>query len=247
MSPEELAELIESPDASAADCLLHLSSILSERADALDIGHAALEALATGVAEPSIPALVHHLFDEQKFTGDVDTYHAEQNSFLDRVLERRIGMPITLAAVVVEVGARIGLDLHLIGMPGHVVVGVAGDGSRFIDAFAGTELDLSGLQRRFEAMFGRGIAVPPQSLAPIDTTSIVNRVCNNLTRTWAVNANNKLNRLLDVRVALPSAPTERRLLIDIAEARGRFDLAARLREEIDPNDPNIETLWAKLN
>jgi regulator of sirC expression with transglutaminase-like and TPR domain len=247
MSPEELAAILESPDASTAECLLHLSSILSERADALDVGRTALEALAAGVAEPSIPALVHHLFDEANFAGDVDAYHAEENSFLDRVLERRIGMPITLAVVVVEVGARIGLDLHLIGMPGHVLVGVAGDDSRFIDAFAGAELDRAGVQQRFDAVFGRGTPMPPQSLAPIDTVSIINRVCNNLTRTWAVQANVKLNRLLDVRVALPSAPAERRLLIDIAEARGRFDLAAKIREEIDPNDPNIKILWAKLN
>lgn len=247
MTPNELSTFLRSADPSLGDALLHLSAILSDRDDALEVGRTHLDELAAGVSEPTIPALVSHLFDSVGFAGDIDNYHDEQNSLLDRVLERRIGMPITLSAVVTEVGQRLGIDLHLIGMPGHVIVGVPNDPGRFIDAFGGTELNENGVLQRFEAIFGPKTDIPPGALRPIDTISVVNRVCNNLTRTWADSDSSKLNRLLDVRVALPTTENEQRLLINIAEARGRFDLAAQLREGIDPDDPQIDSLWARLN
>ena len=247
MNPEELSTYLRSPNASVGDALLHLSTILSNRHDALEVGRQHLDELAAGVREPTISGLVSHLFDTVGFAGDIDNYHDEENSFLDRVLERRVGMPITLSAVVTAVGHRLGIDLHLIGMPGHVIVGIPTDPSRFIDAFGGTELNENGVLRRFEALFGPQTDIPPGALRPIDTISVVNRVCNNLTRTWADSDSRKLNRLLDVRVALPTTENEQRLLINIAEARGRFDLAAKLRQDIDPEDPQIDSLWARLN
>lgn len=247
MTPDELARFLAGPEPSLGDGLLHLSSILSPRADALEVGQQLLDDLAAGVDDVTIPALVHHLFARAGFFGDIDTYHDENNSFLDRVLERRTGMPITLSAVVTEVGKRIGLDLELIGMPGHVIVGVPGNRDSFIDAYGGTELNADGVQRRFESIFGEGTEIPPGSLRPMDTTATINRVCNNLTRTWALDDASRLNRLLEVRAALPATDIERRLLVEIAETRGRFDIAARIREELNPDDPLIPSLWARLN
>ncbi len=247
MTPEELSTVLRSPEVSLDDALLYLSAILSGRDDALEVGQTHLDELAAGVRDPSISGLVSHLFDSVGFAGDIDNYHNEENSLLDRVLERRVGMPITLSAVVAAVGRRLGIDLHLIGMPGHVIVGVPKDPGRFIDAFGGTELNENGVLQRFEAIFGPKTDIPPGALRPIDTISVVNRVCNNLTRTWADTDSRKLNRLLEVRVALPTTENEQRLLINIAEARGRFDLAAQLRHDIDPDDPQIDVLWARLN
>jgi regulator of sirC expression with transglutaminase-like and TPR domain len=243
----ELASLLRTPKPPLGDCLLILSSILGHRPDALDVGRDHLDELALGIEEATIPGIVRHLFGRNGFRGDIEDYHAESNSFLDQVLERRVGMPITLSAVVTEVGARVGVELQLIGMPGHVIVGVPGDDQRFIDAFSGIELDAIGVRRRFESIFGTEAHLPPRALQPLDPIAVVNRVCNNLTRTWSNTDSQKLNRLLDLRAELPASETEQRLLIDISEARGRFDLAARLRSQLDPDDPNIEALWARLN
>ena len=54
------------------------------------------------------------LFGADGFRGDVEDYHSEENSLLDRVLDRRLGMPVTLSAVVIEVGARVGVPLTMI-------------------------------------------------------------------------------------------------------------------------------------
>lgn len=243
---DQLVELLTSDDPSVGTALLLLSSTLTGRAEAVEVGTSMLDELADGVDEPTVSALVHHLFDTVGYRGDVDDYHAPENSFLDIVLERRLGMPITLSAVVAEVGSRLGIDLHLVGMPGHVLVG-RGDDASYIDAFGGTELDEAGVRERFASIFGRDADLAPRALQPIDTTGVVSRVCNNLTRTWIERDPPALNRLLDVRSQLPATARERQLLIGLAEGRGRFDLAAQLRTSIDPSDPTIDRLWARLN
>ena len=84
-------------------------------------------------------------------------------------------------------------------------------------------------------------------LAPASVPSIVARVLNNLVRTYAERDRNRLDRLLDLRVQLPGPPEERMLLIRLAESQARWGLAARLREELDPEDPQALRLRARLN
>src|SRR3546814_4479768 len=81
-----------------------------------------LDALAAGVAEPTVEALTAHLFGVEAFAGDTDSYFDPRNSLLSDVLDRRLGIPITLAVVAIEVGRRCGVPLVGIGMPGHFLV-----------------------------------------------------------------------------------------------------------------------------
>lgn len=244
---DELVDALDQPHPALARPLLLLSAALTERPDAVEVGDAILNELVAAVSEPTIPALVHQLFDVENFHGDVGDYHAPENSFLDRVLERRVGMPITLSAIVAEVGSRFDLGLHLIGLPGHVLVGTKDDPGRFIDAFAGVELDGFGVRQRFASIFGPDAQLPPNALQPLRPAEVVTRVCNNLMRTWSERDPAALNRLLDVRASLPASPREAEMLIALAEGRGRFDVAARVRESVDPDDPEIGQLWARLN
>lgn len=244
---EALTEHLGDEDPPLATCLLLLSEALTGREDAVVVGNSLLDGLAEGVTDSSVTGVVRHLFDTSRFQGNIEDYHSPENSFLDRVLERRLGMPITLSAVVAEVGDRLGIGMHLVGMPGHVLVGLDDDPRRYVDAFGGTELDEVGVRRRFESIFGADTSLAPKALLPIDTIAVINRVCNNLTRSWLDRDRTALDRLLDVRTALPATPRDRQLLIGLAESRGRFDLAARLRTEVDPTDPVIDGLWARLN
>ncbi len=248
MTPlESLVDLLHDDAPPLAHSLLLLSAALSGRDEAPTIGTDLLNELADGVEDRSVAGVVQHLFDTQGFRGDVDDYHAPQNSFLDQVLERRLGMPITLSAVVAEVASRVGLRMHLVGMPGHVLVGIDDQADTYIDAFAGTQLDENGVQQRFASIFGPDANLAPKALQPIDTAAVISRVCNNLTRSWTERDPIALNRLLDVRAELPASMREKQMLIGMAEGRGRFDLAARLRTSLDPTDPTIDRLWARLN
>src|SRR5439155_5170289 len=95
-----------------------------------------LDALAAGCAEPSLDGLRRHLFANLGFVGNTDDYYDPRNSFLDEVVTRRTGLPITLAVVTIEVGRRLGLALAGVGMPGHFLVRASGEPGTFLDPFA---------------------------------------------------------------------------------------------------------------
>jgi len=73
--------------------------------------------------------MLPHLFGRGRFSGNRRDYYDPRNSLLDQVLERQLGIPITLAIVAMEVGRRLGVPLSGVGMPGHFLVG--SDGSYF--------------------------------------------------------------------------------------------------------------------
>lgn len=234
--------------------LLLLSEALQQTSGIAEAGLGHLDEISEIIASnatgaPQLTDLVHGLFVEHRFAGDVENYHGEENSFLDHVIARRLGMPITLSALVVCVGQRLGLQLNLIGLPGHVVVGKRDSDGRFesfVDSFSGSEVDRPALSDRLSTIFGRTIEVADTMLVPMTTVSVVSRVCNNLTRTWSLEPA-KLDRLLELRSHIPQSTTDRRALAEIAEARGRFDIAARMRQAVDPDDPNVDALWGRLN
>ena len=64
-------------------------------------------------------SLSEYLFDEVGFCGNREDYYDPRNSFLNEVLSRRLGVPITLSLVYIEVGKRLGIPVVGVGMPGH--------------------------------------------------------------------------------------------------------------------------------
>lgn len=246
---EQLATALASAEPELDRCLLLVSEAMG-RDGALSRGLTTLDGLAAGVTDPTLEGVIRHLFGEERFAGDVADYHAEDNSFLDLVLERRLGMPITLSAVLMAVGARVGVGLHGVALPGHFLVGVDDDGPelRFVDAFAGgVVLDLPAAIAQHRRRFGADVDADPAMWAPADVPSIVARVLNNLVRTYSERDPTMLDRLLDLRVRLPGPPEERMLLVRLAESRARWSLAAELREQLDPDDPHALRLRARLN
>ena len=81
--------------------------------------------------------LSEYLFDELKFAGNHTNYHDPRNSFLNDVIERRVGIPITLSLLYIEVGKRLGVPLLGIGMPGHFIVRHRDESDVFVDPFHG--------------------------------------------------------------------------------------------------------------
>ncbi|MGH9274379.1 MAG: transglutaminase family protein, partial [Acidimicrobiales bacterium] len=115
----------------------------------LEIGDelARLGDLAAGVDASTVDGLRTHLVDRLGFAGDAVTYHDARNSLLPEVLDRRVGIPLTLAIVAMEVGRRCGVPLLGVGMPGHFLVRPADDDDRFLDLFhGGAVLDRGGCQ-----------------------------------------------------------------------------------------------------
>ena len=105
------------------------------------------------------------------FAGNTDDYGDPRNSFLDDVLDRRLGIPITLSVLMLEVGRRRGVVLHGVGMPGHFLVG--GEPGEWFDPFHdGARLDI-GDCATVRGIASRDAASAPQFLRPVGPRAIV--------------------------------------------------------------------------
>lgn len=234
--------------------LLLLASARPDATTTVAEGLRALDRLADRCPVPTLDALTRHLFVAEGFQGDRHDYHDPRNSYLDQVLARRTGMPITLCALLLEVGRRLDLRLDGVGMPGHFLVRDAADPTVFIDAYHdGVQLGTDGCEARFRAVHGSGAPFHPDYLEPVAARSIVTRVLNNLTVTFRSRSPRDLDWLLDLRLRIPADPPDLRALAELCEARGRFDDAARLLDllgDVTGNDAagtRAAQLRARLN
>jgi len=137
--------------------------------------------------EAAAAELAGYLFGECGFRGNQEEYYDPRNSYLNDVLERRTGIPITLALVLIETGARLGLDLEGVGFPGHFLVRVAGSrGPLLLDPFfGGRPIGERELLARYRSFLGSDTpALPPDALATADTPGILTRMLRNLLRVY---------------------------------------------------------------
>ncbi len=193
---------------------------------------ARLDEIASGVVAPHVDALRAHLVDDLGFVGDRATYSDARNSLLPHVLDRRAGIPLSLAIVAIEVGRRCGAPLLGVGMPGHFLVRPANDSSRFLDLFdGGTELDRAGCRAIFERIH-EGERWDDRFLDPVGPVVMVTRVLANLANAYRRSGDRAaLSWTLDLRLRLPGV-TERdqREMALLLGAGGRYDAAADLLE-----------------
>jgi regulator of sirC expression with transglutaminase-like and TPR domain len=129
---------------------------------------------------PQVEALASHLHGTLGFRGaSDDEYYSPLNSLLTQVLTRRVGIPITLALVYMEVARRLGIPLVPIGLPGHVVVRDARDGDVYLDPFQGAVL---GEEACLVSVLGPEVAaqLPRALLAPLGPRPFLLRLLNNL-------------------------------------------------------------------
>jgi regulator of sirC expression with transglutaminase-like and TPR domain len=137
--------------------------------------------LADRVGEPTLDGVRRLLFRDLGFVGNTDDYYDPANSYLDDVLDRRKGLPITLAVVMMEVGRRVGVPLSGVSMPGHFLVRDKVDPEVFVDPFGGgTILNRRGCQLRFHSVHGAGATFYPSFLEPVGRLAIVERMLANL-------------------------------------------------------------------
>jgi regulator of sirC expression with transglutaminase-like and TPR domain len=130
--------------------------------------------------------LTRFLFEEQGFSGDSETPHDPANCELDLVFERRLGLPITLGLLMVEVGKRAGLPLSGINFPGRFLVGLAG-GPRLMlfDPFRGGRLVLpEDCQGLLDSVQGGRLKLRREFLRPCAPERFVERLLNNLKRAY---------------------------------------------------------------
>lgn len=149
----------------------------------VDAWCARLDELAARCPVADFDELRMHLFEREGFAGNLDHYDDPENSFLDSVIERRLGIPITLSVLMIAVGRRLGIDVQGVGMPGHFLVLDGRRGDMWCDPFhGGARLDAAGCRRRFDLVYGGAMAFQPGFIAPTPPHAIVARMLANLER-----------------------------------------------------------------
>ncbi|MCH8993420.1 MAG: tetratricopeptide repeat protein [Chloroflexi bacterium] len=129
-----------------------------------------------------VNTLSEYLFDGEGFRGNEDDYYDPRNSFLNDVLERKLGIPLTLSVVYIEVGRRLELPIVGVGMPGHFLVKyLAPEEEIIIDPFhRGIILSEEECADLLTRSSGEAIPFQPNYLAPVAKKQILTRMLNNL-------------------------------------------------------------------
>ena len=184
----QFADIMAGPDGDV-DLAQAALLIACEEYPGLDVARylRRVDGLARGVAarleddpgpRAAVRALNGLLFDEEGFRGNLDDYYDPRNSYLNDVLDRRTGIPITLSTLYIEVGRRAGLAVDGIGLPGHFVVRVGGT---LVDPFHGGAVLTEGdCQKRLDRIYGGRVRLDDTMLAACGRKTILARMLGNL-------------------------------------------------------------------
>jgi regulator of sirC expression with transglutaminase-like and TPR domain len=219
-----------------------------------------LDQIAGYVDRPDVSTLCQVVFDRFGLRGDRESYDEPANSYIDRVLDRRLGIPISLSVLLIEIGRRCGVPLEAVGMPGHFLVRDPAAPEQLIDPFdEGRRLSRSDCEHLFRAATGRDTALTPQMLSGTGPRATLARMLANLDRSFARRGDRTaLAWVSQMRMAIPNCPVgDRSQLAARLASLGRFDAAAAVLELAAAEAPGSEmrsrlaqeasTIRARLN
>ena len=173
--------------------------------------------------------LNEYLFDELGFRGAEEDYYDPGNSFLNVVFDKKTGIPITLSIIYAEVAKNIGLDLQIVGFPGHVIVKYKNE--IILDPFyRGRLLTIDNLEEILDRNFGDGVEFIPEYLNEATTEQLLTRLLRNLKNAYTQSyAYDKAMKCTDMILGMePESPEEIRDKGILEERLLRYDKALPL-------------------
>ena len=201
----------------------------------------------------ALDALRSVLVEEESFRGNTNSYYDPQNSFLNKVLDRRVGIPISLSIVWIEVGRRAGIPIEGVNLPGHFVVRLLDRHEpTLIDPFCGgMVLTARECEDRLRQTQGEGWRLSPEDLVAAGPKQMLVRVLNNLRLIYLETedygrALSVVDRLALIAGNTPKLRRDRGLLFARLQLYGKAwaDLAAYLgpEETTDENEASDEAV-----
>jgi regulator of sirC expression with transglutaminase-like and TPR domain len=129
-----------------------------------------------------VQSINQYLYEELGFAGNKQNYYDPRNSFLNDVIERRVGIPITLSLVYLEVARRIDFPMVGVGMPGHFLIRPdVQEMEIFVDAFNGGEVMFpQDCEERLSQIYQQPVTLKPEFLAPVSQRQFLARMLTNL-------------------------------------------------------------------
>lgn len=170
------------------------------------------------------------LFNQFEFRGNVDNYNDPRNSYLNEVLDRRLGLPITLSILYVDVATRLGIPAYGIGLPGHFIVGVHGrEMEIWLDPFhQGRRLDLTDCSNLIKMSTGFEGPLEATWFSPSTAQDILSRMLANLRATYVSKSSwqQAASTIQLIRQVQPNEPEHLRDLGLVYYHQGRLSKAA---------------------
>ncbi len=206
-----------------------------------------LDGLAAVCPSPTLDALRHHLFDDFGLAGNTRRYADPRNSFVNDVLTRRQGIPVSLSVVMIEVGRRLGLMLAGIAMPGHFLVRDEA-GGRLVDPFNGGRLlELDDVARLYRSQHGSRAPFGPALLAPVGPRAILVRMLANLRHLYLAAGNARAaGWVYELRATIPAAtPADSADVARSLASIGRFTEAAATLDAMAETVPDAGAAEAR--
>lgn len=192
-----------------------------------------------------IDCLNHVLFVQEGLHGNTEDYYDPRNSFLNEVLDRKQGIPISLSVIYMEVARRIGFPIHGVGFPGHFIVKhVTDDKETLLDPFNGGHiLTLKNCQELLDRVYGGSVQVQPTHLQSMSRKAIISRMLFNLKGIYYqkdeyAKALSIVDRVLMLNPGIPSEIRDRGLLYMQTSlfAKALADLEYYLTNASSPED-----------
>ena len=216
----KLAEILEYHDLDIAKYVERIN----------EIGNSIMMKIS-GVKNPTylISILNEYLFDELGFCGAEEDYYDPGNSFLNTVLDKKTGIPITLSIIYAEAAKNIGLDLKIVGFPGHVIVKYKNE--IILDPFyRGRLLTIENLEEILDRNFGDGVEFVPEYLNEATTEQLLTRLLRNLKNAYTQSyAYDSAMKCTDMILGMqPESPEEIRDKGILEERLLRYDKALPL-------------------
>ena len=238
---KEFSQIASLPDEQidlARGALLIAQSAYPDLDESLYLGH--LDRIASKVKRDMtadinsadiITRINHILYDEEKFCGNRENYYDPDNSFLNRVIDRKTGIPITLSLIYIEVAGRLGLDVRGIGLPGHFITALYhASGIIFIDPFNRGEIrTVDECLEIVRANKGKTVTSDLHWLQPIGRKELLVRMLRNLKLIYARQDNDVMlfKTIHWILTLQPEAPAELSARAMLYEAMGNPSRAVK--------------------
>ncbi|MBI2205013.1 MAG: transglutaminase family protein [Candidatus Rokubacteria bacterium] len=192
----------------------------------------------------ALTRLRRFLFEEEGFHGNRDDYFDPLNSCLDQVVERRIGIPITLSVLMMEIGRRVGVAIEGVGLPGHFVVRAQTiSATVLIDPFhGGSVLSVADAEDVIAEAVGRRVDLQPAHFAPVSKRQILGRMLANLKSVYIKRENwAKALQVIDWLLAIDDgSATQTRDRGTVLMKLGQFQAGAAAWERYLTRHPNAK-------
>lgn len=213
----------------------------------------ALETMAREVEErlPSqqyplriIKTINQYLFEDLGFSGNAEEYYDPRNSYLNQVIDRRTGIPITLSLIYMEIAKRLNFPMVGVGMPGHFLIRpTVGEMQVFVDPFnKGEVMFAADCQDRLRQLFNQPVELRPEFSAAVSAHYVLMRILANLKAIYLHQGDlpRALAAIERILIIFPDAPMEQRDRGYLYYQVGRWTEAAQDLENYLTQMPRAE-------